>query len=309
VPDKKAAKAEAKPDDEDDDEGDVTELGKRAQRRIDKLTWRAKEAERRQAKLEEEVAALKAGTKKEEPKADEKPAPVPDPVLQIEAAIHQLGPRPKLENFDTTEAWEEALAEHTEKKAALTAKLEVAKDRKEQQTTQAQEAANAEMVELFTKFQDNKAAAAERYEDFDEVLAANADVPVTVDMQIALMESPVGHDIAYYLATHRDEAEAIAAMNPRRAAIAMGKIEAICERAIEGLEAQAAAGEPVVEPPAPPAAKKAVPAKAVTKMDQPIKPLSGRSTTADVPLDQMSQEDYKARRNREEAERRRMGRR
>ena len=97
-------------------------------------------------------------------------------------------------------------------------------------------------------------AADEKYEDFAEVVG---ELTPTTPWAIALMEADNGHDIAYYLGQHMDEAKAIAQMSP------LGQV-----RAIGRLEAKLAATPP----------------KAVTpsKAPAPITPLKGTEDAANA---------------------------
>lgn len=67
-------------------------------------------------------------------------------------------------------------------------------------------------------------AGAEKFEDFADVFGD--DVPVSDAMAHALLESDAGHEVAYYLGNHLDEAARISKMNPIAAARALTFIEA-----------------------------------------------------------------------------------
>lgn len=60
--------------------------------------------------------------------------------------------------------------------------------------------------------------------DFQDVF--HDAVPVSPAMAEVILESEVGHDLAYYLGKHEDEARKIAGMNPLVAARELGRIEA-----------------------------------------------------------------------------------
>lgn len=69
------------------------------------------------------------------------------------------------------------------------------------------------------------ADARSRYSDFDAVVTAR-DVPITQDVVDIVMQSDVGADVAYHLASDKALAAEISAMSPIEAARAIGRIEA-----------------------------------------------------------------------------------
>lgn len=62
--------------------------------------------------------------------------------------------------------------------------------------------------------------------DYDEVLSAAADIPVTAHVREVLLDSEQGPRIAYHLAQHPDEAARINALPPLAAARELGRLEA-----------------------------------------------------------------------------------
>lgn len=62
-----------------------------------------------------------------------------------------------------------------------------------------------------------------KYDDFDDVMAGT---PITPEMAEAITESEIGHDLAYWLGQHPDEAKRIAKLTPLAAAKEIGRIEA-----------------------------------------------------------------------------------
>ena len=92
----------------------------------------------------------------------------------------------------------------------------------------------------------------EDYEDFEELVMAD-DLALTEDVLSHVLESESSSDIAYYLATHKDETRDIAKLSPRKMAKAILKIEMKLESSPK---------------------QKAV---RTTKAPEPIKPVSGNS--------------------------------
>lgn len=109
-----------------------------------------------------------------------------------------------------------------------------------------------------------------KYKDFAEKVDRQPDQggpQITHMMAEAMMESDVGVDVAYYLATHVKESNAIAKLPP------MQQIRALYE-----LEAK------VSQPKAAP----------VSKAPAPIKPVRGGSASASKPVSEMSMAEYYA---------------
>ncbi|GAC1403873.1 MAG: hypothetical protein NVSMB64_06280 [Candidatus Velthaea sp.] len=163
------------------------------QKRIDKLTREKSELATQKAELERRLA--------------ENPAAKP-----IEK---QPEGKPQASNFDTYEAYTEALTDW---------KI----DQREQARTKTEtdrQAANAQKA-VSDKFQERIAETRKRYEDFDEVLANADDQPVSAAMNQIILESEHGPEVVYFLAQNLDQAAAIAKLSPLAAARAIGKIEA-----------------------------------------------------------------------------------
>lgn len=109
-----------------------------------------------------------------------------------------------------------------------------------------------------------------KYKDFVEKVSRQPDQggpQITHMMAEAMMESDVGVDVAYYLATHVKESNAIAKLPP------MQQI-----RALYDLEAK------VSQPKAAP----------VSKAPPPVKPVRGGSASASKPVSEMSMAEYYA---------------
>ena len=149
---------------------------------------------------------------------------------------------PKLDDFDNFDAY-------------IAAKAEYIADRKINQTLTereqraAEERAQAAQRQTADSWNKRVSTAGAEMPDFREVVA-NSDVPMTPPMAQAIMESDVGPKIAYYLATHPDEAEDIASMSPIATVRALTRIE-------DKLLAQPVARKSNVPPPTEPVGVKA----------------------------------------------------
>lgn len=290
---KKPRKMDTRPRREDyqsDQDYEDAVIGHKAKKRIDKVTWEREEAHRRITALETEIADLKAAGKpsaKVEEKLEKAVADVVDPN------------EPKAEDFETHEQWLAALTKYTTRKA-----IDEDRNRRDQED-------NARYIdEQHKQFLAAKPDAAARYDDFDEVIAANADMPISPAMDFVMKTSPVGHDIAYHLATHRAEATRIFKMVGPDQAIEMGRLLERIERRVESLgapeagaaEADAAADAAGDKSDDPPQKRKT--AKA-TEAPEPLNPVGSRSTRTTQALEEMSLEDFKAKRRQDELLRRR----
>lgn len=168
---------------------------------VDEIVQRRLAKERRQTDrgLRQEVEALKAR-------------------LATPAQPNQPASEPKRENFEDYDAFVAAQVEH---RARAIAREELARLTQEQQR-KAEAARQAKIEQDFAKRMEKMAA---EVEDFDEALQT-LDVNFPDGFLDAVKESDVGEKVAYYLATHRDEAEKLGQMSPRSAIRELGKLEA-----------------------------------------------------------------------------------
>lgn len=208
------------------------------QRRIDRLT-------REKAELAARLEALEAKA------GGEKPA---------EAAPKPAAPtgKPSVEQFETYDEYVEALADwKTEQKLAA----------RQQQDEEAK--AKAAQTQRLAAWSEKVKAAESKYDDFEEV-AYNPSVRITTAMQEAILESPVGPDLAYWLGSHPQDAARIADLSPVSQARELGKIEASLS--------------------APPEPKKPKPSAAPA----PIKPVSAAAAPSTKRVEDMSFDEYKS---------------
>lgn len=129
------------------------------------------------------------------------------------------------------------------------------KEAKEAGDRQAQAAAAAQ-AEFAQKRDAAITAGTAVYPDFNEVVvesAAREEWPLTPALGTLIFDSPHGHHVAYYLATHADEAKELAKQSPANQAKWFGRVEAAFEGGTPSQSAQApAAKKPVQAPKAPP---------------------------------------------------------
>jgi hypothetical protein len=173
---------------------------KGVQKRIDRLT-------RERYRLQGELEAMRRQP--------------PQPAVQAQPERSQDG-TPKPEQFASYEAFLEAKAEWKAEQK-VTEVLQRQQESTRQQTVRQRQ---AEMQQSWDKQID---AAADIYDDFEEV-ALSPDVPVSGAMAEAIQLAEKGADVLYYLGKNREEAAKIARMDPLRAAVAIGRIEATLAR-------------------------------------------------------------------------------
>lgn len=157
-------------------------------------------AERRKRQdLERELDTLR---KQQPPKAEEPKQEAPDPA-----------------KFDDYGAYLRAQARWEAKQVI---------DEERQRYTQAQETRlrEAEQDRLMRVTQDRISAGQAKYQDFDAVVNDGLAPFLNPIMHAALVDSDVGHDVAYYLGKNPAEAERIANLHPTSAVREIGKLEA-----------------------------------------------------------------------------------
>lgn len=136
---------------------------------------------------------------------------------EAKPAEQQPSGMPKIEDYQDFEAYLNA------RDAYLTQRLKgetIAEYEKRQQA----ERAERERQKTLDTYQKRAAQAAKDMPDFDDVVY-RPDVPISDVMAHTIMESEVGPKIAYYLATHTEEADEIAGMHPVAAIKALTRIE------------------------------------------------------------------------------------
>lgn len=179
--------------------------------------------------------------------------------------------RPKRSDFTDPEAYDTALIEHTAKvtAAAVRAETETATAKATEDTKRAeQEAAQTEFQAQQQKsFKEKFDKAKEAIPDFEEVVM-NDEVPVSQAAAHAIMELDNGPEVMYYLGKNPKEAERIAALTPGRQVVEIGRLSVRVE-----------------------------PKPELSKAPKPVTPIQSRNRASEVPLHEMSMDDYAEKRN------------
>lgn len=266
------------------------EKGNSLQGRIDELVRERDTARGLTAAHEAELTALRA-------KVTELAGPT-QPKVEPQQTT-EAPPKPKVEDFPDYDAFMEASIQYH---ARIIAADQVKEALAAQATTTAQTQQQQAVVEVIKQHEARVEAAKGRYDDFAEVVG-QPNINISTVMRDQIMISDVGPDVAYYLASHPDEREKIAALGNSPAAIrAMGKLEQKVETELAARPAAAASASvattdavstPAAPTPAAEPAKPAPAAPAATRAPDPINPLGGGNVTTTVRPDSMSFADYK----------------
>jgi len=236
-----AVEAQAESELEAEQEAEVTDKPKqnpKLEKRFSELTKRAKQAEAEKQALEARLQELES-----------KVAPAPQ---QIEQDI--LGEKPQASQFQDAFEYAEALAEWSAEKAL------VERDKQEQQRK-----VEVERQEVIKSWTSKLEKAKAELPDFDEMVASSQ-VQVRDEVRDAILESDVGPQILYQLASDDDLAQRISSMPVNKALKELGKLEVQFERKEAPAEVKS---EPVARSKAP----------------APIKPLTAGKGTQDVLID------------------------
>lgn len=214
------------PDNDDETEEAEEEAPKpkknRFQERIDELTSKAREAERKAADLEAKFEEFKQSQKREpEPKEE---APVVKPTT---------GPTPTDVKEDGTEKYPlgEFDPQYIRDLTLHTLKEERAIEEAAAKERTAKAAIEKERAELETNWNEKLSPAKERYPDFDDkgqqLLSTFKKIDQAYGEYLAstLMAMDYGPDVLYYLGNNLDEAQKIVNLGPTKAAIALGRLE------------------------------------------------------------------------------------
>jgi len=189
---------------------------------------------------------------------------------KVETQVTDEGPaKPNKYDFPDPDAFEQALIEYADKRADWAAKREVkaAEDRTrreiETKTIEDQQKVAREA------YQERIAKVTEKYPDFKEV-AESPDVSVSIPMAHAIIHSPDGPELQYYLGKNPAEAKRISQLAPPLQLMELGFIRAQLNK-----------------PPDKPT---------ISAAPKPIKPISAGTETVNKSLEELSMEEYAAKR-------------
>lgn len=237
---------------EEDLEQDKTGRGSSRVRRIDRLT-------RENEMLRQQLASM-AGQNESQPK----PA-IPEPPKA--AASAEVPGKPKLHDFPTLEAYQEALTYWT---------IDQREQQKKAEAIAAEARSAAEKIQ--TEFAQRQDAARTLHPDYDELLQSvkTPEGPGVLAARQAMLEDEAGAEILYHLATHPEELTRIAAMSPISAVREIGRLSA------------------TVAPPSPAAGKPQLKVSGAPRPPAPLSRPSAGSSKKDIFDDDFARSDYVA---------------
>jgi hypothetical protein len=255
------------------------------QTEINDLTRQKHESKREADAAKRELDALRAERATLSAAAPAAAVVAPAAVAVVEANAPQ--PQPQIEDFEDLSEYQTAISSWATEEAGRAARVavqsELTTERARLSTesaTRAKEQAratyNAQLVEV-------KAA----HDDFDTLMAEH-DLAVSQVMEAAILTSPKGAEITYYLLQHPEDAASLtsdtAAIGPEGLSLVRRSLESRLSAA------------PSKTGPA------AVARRTTTETPEPISPVSTGSPASTMRLDQLSPEDYMRVRNKEENE-------
>lgn len=191
---------EAKGDETPEDDEQKPKKKGGFQKRIDKLTKRASQAEQEREYWREQ--ALRAQT------------PKPETKTETQTKTDKTA-RPKADAFETQDEYFEALADWKadQKLAAREAQAREEQAKKEQQS---------KVNTHFKRVEEFKTA----HDDWDDVLENVGSIQLTIPIQTAIVESENSAELMYELAKQPKELERIVSLSPLMAVKELGKFEA-----------------------------------------------------------------------------------
>ncbi len=214
---------------------------KTAQERINELTRARREAERESVDLRRRLEALESRA------APQPPAPTPQ-----EAPAEPGSPDPNDYDFGELDSLyiSDLVRHQTDQR--------IAEFQRSQLEVQEQSAAATRQAEARAKFEQQTELGAQKYDDYeDKVLngASRGEWPLSEELGQLLVQSDVGEDIAYHLASNPEEAAKIYRQSPMEQARYFGRMEA------QFSAAQPAASREVAPPKTPRAPAPVTPAR------------------------------------------------
>ncbi len=259
----KKAEESATPETPEDPAADASpKPAKGVQKRIDELVRQREDAERRAEAANQEKLRLLALVERGNPPPKEEPQADPEPQ------------RPDRAAFQDPAAYENALADYADAKAAWSAKTAVREALAEEGRKREQETARQAQAVAQEAYNARVSKAAEKYQDYKQV-AESPDVTVSIPMAQAILQSEAGPELQYHLGKNPDEAKRISALNPVQQLIELGK-----------LEAKLTAPEVKAESPA------AAPKPSVSAAPKPIRPIEPKAEAVSKRPEDMSMDEY-----------------
>ena len=183
--------------DESDEDDSTAKPSKGVEKRINKLTFEKRQAQRENDELRQKIEAFERETPQLKPEASTPPT--------LEAA-----------GYDE-QVYQDQMA------TWLESKLDARLDQREQKTNASRQ--QQELKAKLDEFSTRSATFAEKHDDYFEAIQQQ-DLPVSDAMRDMIFESEKGPEIIYHLSQNFDKADQISRMSPTRAAFEIGRLEA-----------------------------------------------------------------------------------
>lgn len=228
TPESEPIEAEGESEHDTEAEGKATEERKqnpKLEKRFSELTKARKLAEENAAKALAEKEALEARLREYEERVTPQQKTVDDPI----------GAEPRADQFDDAFEYAKALAEWSAEKALY-----------ERDQQEANRKIEEERQKVIKTWSEKLEKAKPNLPDFDDILASTQ-VQVTDEVRDAILESDVGPEILYHLASlDGEEADRFQALPTAKALREIGKLEARFEKQ-QNAEESAVRSKPVVQ--------------------------------------------------------------
>lgn len=143
---------------------------------------------------------------------------------KVEGVLNPPKPRPSRVDFDTEAEYEDAVWEWRNQGDLSNSSAETGESGEVERKTTTEQPTYQVADEVVDKWLERCDDAADRYEDFDDVVSGNPELPISIVMRDALMENDNGAEIAYYLGKNAKEAERIYNLSPVSQVRAIDKI-------------------------------------------------------------------------------------
>lgn len=250
TPESEPIEAEGESEHDLEAEGKATEERKqnpKLEKRFSELTKARKLAEENAAKALAEKEALEARLREYEERVVPQQKTVDDPI----------GAEPRADQFDDAFEYAKALAEWSAEKALY-----------ERDQQEANRKIEEERQKVIKTWSEKLEKAKPNLPDFDDILASTQ-VQVTDDVRDAILESDVGPEILYHLASlDGEEAQKFQALSTAKALREIGKLEAKFEKQQANQE-EAVRSKPVVQK---------------SKAPAPLSPIKATGSAMETPI-------------------------
>ncbi len=277
---------EGKDDKDKDDDPEIDSSDpKGVQKKINKITKKRRDAERRAELAEQNNAELKARIE-----TLEKSTPNKDGGETETTAKESTAPvKPKVGDYDDYDNYIEALSDYTEVYSEWKANKIVDDRFKERDERDEKEKNERDETDRAKALDGLYVDARKKYSDFDEV-ALDEDVSYSPAMVAAMSATESLTDIAYYLGGHQDIAYEISQLDPVAATLRIGSIEAEILSAANNIKDD---GETDDDPDNKDAKEEKNLNKKVTNASKPPETISGGSSTVVKDPNDMNMAEYR----------------